>query len=287
MTHEGTEYVCGVCKKEITVVAEDSHSYPYHLDNCLRISCHHCAELCFISGIHNCSNPECLCKDVSKINAVASTLMLFIQECALLDEQIIPNLRHEITASKHIVAILTKQLNQSVSSYKTASLHECNLPYLYANCINANSRVCNHTPITEFGISRELVTSKRRLKCEITHDFATIKYHENKIKKNETLLENLEKRIRNVKNGCIAYIVNQYTTPPIFTQITTIDPSHTDIGVYIEEENTMMLANMIIENDDKKTNAIPIQTNAIAIAIPIQTDTPGWVHDVDIPYRDN
>jgi hypothetical protein len=89
----------------------------------------------------------------------------------------------------------------------------------------------------------------------------------------------LEKRSRNVKNGCIAYIVSQYTKPPIFTQITTIDPSYKYIVVYIEEENTMMLANMIIENDDKKTNAIPIRQ--------IQTDTPGWVHDVDICYRDN
>ena len=243
VTQEGAVYVCGVCKKEITVVVEDNQSYPYHLGECLRISCRHCLDMSFISGIHKCSNPKCACKDTSNIYTVASTLMLFNQEYTLLDDMEIINLRNKIFASKQIVAILMKQLNKTVSLYKTNNLLR---KELYADYQHANTE------------------------GEIKHDYATIEYHENKIKNNEKLLECLEKRTIFIKKGCIDYIVGQYTKPPVFTKIDASDTPQTD--VVIEEGDTMMFANTITEDIDKKTNTIHARK--------IRSDTPGWVLDV-------
>jgi len=276
--HGGSVYVCGMCKKEITVVAENRQSYPVHLANCMHIACLHCLEINIISGTTKCLYPNCDNKQTSKLHTIACSMMMLNEEYILLTEDIIPDLRNQISTDKGIIEILMIRMNKTISLLETTSLRKTILTDLCAD-----THIQTH--ITTYGVITEIEFNKNKVIPEMTHDLEILKYHETKNKKNEKLLEELKKRTTSIQNG-IGYMVNQYKIPPVFTKSSPIHglqpDKHIDIPstLYLEEVNAKARLHIAVNEQTKARLHIADKEKTQAIQdYQEHLKTPGWVLD--------
>jgi hypothetical protein len=278
VTHGGSVYVCRMCKKEITVVAEIRQSYPVHFANCMHVACLHCLEIHIISDTNKCLYPNCDSKQTSKICTIACSMMMLNEEYILLTEDIIPDLRNQISTDKGIIEILMLRMNKTISLLETTSLRKTRLTDLCAD-----THIQPH--ITKYGVITEIEYNKNKVIPELMHDLEILKYHETKNKKNEKLLEDLKKRTTSIQNG-IGYMVNQYKNPPIFTKKSPIHGLHLDKPIdipstlYLEEINAK--ARLHIADHEKTQARLHIEDKEKTQAIQDYQEhmkTPGWVLD--------
>jgi hypothetical protein len=289
--HHGSTYTCLQCEQTITVEANDPQTFPGHIaiSNLWRLVCGKCLP-----------KPPVVKQPVKFASFMADA---FNEEYIQLTEYMIPFIQEEIRTHEEVRKIHEMRTQSSMRLDKILYARVSSVVDQHkkmSSTLPSNRMI----PMEQFGAYSEYTNCmKNEMRYRRQYHTESIARSESKRDIGEihimnTLLREYNKRA-NVVKGQLTLLFQTYITPPVIKirEEASVRDETQDIPITEEELREAKgcyakpteeprytppwVSDFVDMNrfDDKKTNVIPTRQ--------IHTDTPGWVHDVDIPYRDN